>query len=225
VSAPPEGRRQKTLIQNREGGGQRTARIEFELPPAQNSKLKTLKTHSTEKFTFARSLLLSSSPFLSAGTVIAMENLQPQDVTQQAQAIAQQYTTERTPEGGTNFGKVTPTIPSPNSINPSRGKRAVKLKVRDVDEVAFGTKDIDLASVEQIVEAGQLRAIALAIVYAKEKYIDSERSLSEILDEVMNDISDQGLDIITDFPQGDLALFRRFELAAALNRLRTLQVS
>jgi hypothetical protein len=57
VSAPPEGRRQKTLIQNREGGGQRTARIEFELPPAQNSKLITLKTHSTEKFTFARSLV------------------------------------------------------------------------------------------------------------------------------------------------------------------------
>lgn len=40
----------------------------------------------------------------------------------------------------------------------------------------------------------------------------------------MNDIHSQGLDILTEFPQGDLALFRRFELAAALNRLRTLQV-
>jgi hypothetical protein len=36
----------------------------------------------------------------------------------------------------------------------------VKLTVKDVDEVAFGTEDIDLAAVEQIVEAGQLRAIA-----------------------------------------------------------------
>jgi hypothetical protein len=40
----------------------------------------------------------------------------------------------------------------------------------------------------------------------------------------MTDIQANGLDILTEFPQGDLALFRRFELAAALNRLRTLQV-
>jgi predicted ABC-class ATPase len=166
----------------------------------------------------------SGDYFDVADTVIAMNNFQPQDVTERAKAIAQQYTTERNPEGGTNFGKITPRIPSPDSINPSRGKRAVKLKVRDVDEVAFGTEDIDLSAVEQIVEAGQLRAIALAIVYAKTKYIDNKRTLSEILDEVMNAISQQRLDIITDFPQGDLALFRRFELAAALNRLRTLQV-
>lgn len=167
----------------------------------------------------------SGDYFDVAHTVIAMENFQPQDVTERAKAIAQQYATDRNSEGGTNFGKVTPRIPSPNSINPSRGNRAVKLKVRDVDELAFGTEDIDLAAVEQIVEAGQLKAIALAIVYAKEKYIDNKRTLSEILDEVMNDISEKTLDIITDFPQGDLALFRRFELAAALNRLRTLQVS
>jgi hypothetical protein len=42
------------------------------------------------------------------------------------------------------------------------------LKVRDVDEVVFGTEEIDLSAVEQIVESGQLRAIALAIVYARD---------------------------------------------------------
>ncbi len=167
----------------------------------------------------------SGDYFDVADTVIAMENFQPQDVTERAKAIAQQYATDRNPEGGTNFGRASSRIPSPNSINPSRGKRAVKLTVRDIDEVTFGTEDIDLAAVEQIVEAGQLKAIALAIVYAKEKYIDNQRTLAEMLDEVMNDITEQGLDIIADFPQGDLALFRRFELAAALNRLRTLQVS
>lgn len=166
----------------------------------------------------------SGDYFDVADTVIAMDNFQPRDVTERAKAIAQQYTTNRNPEGGASFGKITPRIPLPNSINPSRGKRAVKLTVRNVDEVAFGMEDIDLAAVEQIVEAGQLKAIALALVYAKKKYIDSKRTLSEILDEVMNDISARGLDVITDFPQGELALFRRFELAAALNRLRTLQI-
>ena len=40
----------------------------------------------------------------------------------------------------------------------------------------------------------------------------------------MRDLAEQGLDILTDFTQGDLALFRRFEFAAALNRLRTLKI-
>jgi predicted ABC-class ATPase len=167
----------------------------------------------------------SGDYFDVADTVIAMENFQPKNVTQQAKAIAKEYLTERTAEGGTNFGKVKPRIPLPDSIDPSRGKRAVKLKVRDVDEVGFGTEDIDLAAVEQIVDSGQLRAIASAIVYGKEKYMDSQRTIPDILNLVMEDIAKKGLDIITDFPQGDLALFRRFELAAALNRLRTLQVN
>jgi len=67
-------------------------------------------------------------------------------------------------------------------------------------------------------------AIALAMVYAKKHYINGKKTLPEILNAVMVDIDTQGLDILTPYPQGDLALFRPLELAAALNRLRTLQV-
>jgi len=166
----------------------------------------------------------SGDYFDVADTVIAMENFQPQDVTEKAKAIAQQHTTERTPEGGEQFGQITPRIPLAESIDPSRGQRDVKLKVRDVDGVVFGTEEIDLSAVEQIVERGQLRAIASAIVYAKEQYINERRTLPEILNCVMADIELQGLDILSNLPEGDLVLFRRFELAAALNRLRTLKV-
>lgn len=166
----------------------------------------------------------SGDYFDVADTVIAMDNFQPQDVTAQAKEIARQQTSDRAPEGGSQFGTITPRVPIASSIDPSRGKRAVKVKVRDVDEVAFGMEDIDLSAVEQIVDAGQLRAIAAAIVYAKERYIDQKCALPEILDRVIADIERQGLDVITEFPQGDLVSFRRFELAAALNRLRTLQV-
>jgi predicted ABC-class ATPase len=166
----------------------------------------------------------SGDYFDVADTVIAMENFQPQDVTEKAKAIAQQHSTERTPEGGEQFGQITPRVPLPESIDPSRGQREVKLKVRDVDEVVFGTEEIDLSAVEQIVEAGQLRAIASAIVYAKGQYINGRRTLPEILNGVMADLESQGLDILSHLPEGDLVLFRRFELAAALNRLRTLKV-
>ncbi|NEQ21249.1 MAG: ABC-ATPase domain-containing protein [Microcoleus sp. SIO2G3] len=166
----------------------------------------------------------SGDYFDVADTVIAMENFQPSDVTEKAKAIAKANSTERTPEGGKQFGQITPRVPLPESIDPSRGQRDVKLKVRDVDEVVFGTQEIDLSAVEQIVETGQLRAIAEAIVYAKRHYIDGCSTLPEILDRVMADIERQKLDILTHFPQGDLVLFRRFELVAALNRLRTLKV-
>ena len=163
----------------------------------------------------------SGDYFDVADTVVAMENFQPDNVTESAKAVAQQYATERASEGGQRFGSITPRVPLAESIDPSRGRRAVKLKVRDVDEIGFGTQEIDLAAVEQIVDAGQLRAIAAAIVYAK-RYLD--RPLSAILERVMADIDAQGFDVLSAFPQGDLAQFRRFELAAALNRLRGLQV-
>jgi predicted ABC-class ATPase len=166
----------------------------------------------------------SGDYFDVADTIIGMEDFCPKNLTQEAKAIAQQYATGRTPESHPHFGNIPQRIPLPNSIDPSRGNRAVKWKARDVDEIVLGTAQIDLSAVEQLVDVAQLRAIAEAMVYAKHQYLDGQRCLSEIVDAVMADIGERGLDAIAPFPQGDLATFRRFELAAALDRLRTLQV-
>lgn len=166
----------------------------------------------------------SGDYFDVADTAIAMDNFQPLEVTEKAKQIARQYLSDRLPEGGQQFGTITPRIPLPDSIDPSRGRRAVKVKVRDVDEVAFGTEEIDLAAVEQLVEVGQLRAIAAAIVTAKERYLDGKTALPAILEQTMAEIAERGLDAIAEPDRGDLAQFRRFELAAVLNRLRSLQV-
>ena len=164
----------------------------------------------------------SGDYFEVADTVIAMQNFQPDDVTEKAKAIAQQYTDSRTPEGGKEFGKITPRIPLKESIDPSYRHREVRFKVRDVDEMLFGGEDIDLSAVEQIVDKAQSRAIATAMVYAQRQYIDGKRTLAEILQLVMADIESKGLDVLTPFPQCDLAKFRQLELAAAINRLRSL---
>lgn len=166
----------------------------------------------------------SGDYFDVADTVIAMKNFLPHDVTGEARAIARKYAAERTPEGGEHFGPITPRVPLPDSLDPSRGRWSVKLKVRNVDAIVFGTEDIDLSAVEQIVDESQVRAIAEAMVYAKREYMDGRRSLPGILDRVLDDIEARGLDVLAPFPSGDLAIFRRFELAAALNRLRTLEV-
>lgn len=166
----------------------------------------------------------SGDYFDVADRVIAMENFQAYEVTARARAIAQQYATGRTPEGGQYFGNIKQRVPLPASLDPSRGRRDVRLKVRDVDEVVFGNEDVDLGGVEQLVSTDQLRAIAAAMVYAKQQYMDGYRTLGEILDGVMRDMESRGLEILVPFPEGDLAMFRRFELAAAINRLRTLAI-
>lgn len=166
----------------------------------------------------------SGDYFEAADTIIAMENFQAQEVTEKAKEIAKEYVTGRTSEGGEKFGEIRRRIPLPASLDPSRGQRDVRLRVRNVDEVVFGNEDVDLSAVEQLVSKDQLRAIGAAMVYAKKQYIDGKRTLSEIIDAVMADIDSQGLDVLIPFPQSDLAMFRRFELSAAINRLRTLEV-
>ncbi|MEG5031683.1 ABC-ATPase domain-containing protein [Microcoleus sp. AT3-D2] len=166
----------------------------------------------------------SGDYFDVADTVIALENFQANNVTKKAKEIAKNYSITRADEGGENFGEITQRVPIPASLDPSRGRRDVRVKVRDVDELAFGTEEIDLGAVEQIVDSGQLRAIAAAMVYAKQQYMDGKRTLSEIIDLVMANIDAQGMDILSPFPEGDFAMFRRFELAAAINRLRSLSV-
>ena len=166
----------------------------------------------------------SGDYFDVADRIIALDSYLPQDVTDKAKAIALEYTTARNAEGGTEFGRISSRILAANSINPSRGKREINLKSRGVEQINFGEEDIDLSAVEQIIDSGQLKAIALAIVYAKEKYISQQLTLTEVLAKVEADMTRSGLDILSNFPQGDLAQFRPLELAAAINRLRSLKV-
>ena len=167
----------------------------------------------------------SGDYFDVADTVIAMDEFCPQDVTAQAQAIAAEFKTERDREGGQFFGTLAPRSIRPDSIDPSQGRRSVKLRARDVDQLQIGTEAIDLSAVEQLVEPGQVRAIAEAIVYAQRYHMTATAVMPEVITAVMADIEQYGLDCLTEWPTGELVSFRRLELAAAINRLRSLQVT
>ena len=165
----------------------------------------------------------SGDYFDVADTVIAMDAYRPVDVTSRAREIAERYRAERRPEGGERFGDVTPRAPLAGSMDPSKGRRQESVRSRGVKTVLFGTEEIDLSAVEQIVHPGQLRAVGAALLEVR-RLADGRRTVAEILDRVERMTEGEGLDALTDRPAGDLAGFRRFELAAALNRLRTLRV-
>jgi predicted ABC-class ATPase len=166
----------------------------------------------------------SGEYFDVADRVIMMDEYRPRDVTAQAKAIAAKYKAERKAEGGERFGEITPRRPLPESINPSKGKRDVKLKAADRDEILFGAEEIDLSAVEQIVSRSQTRAIGHALVALKTRYLNGRRTLLEALEALERDLDREGLDLLTPYPVGDLARPRRYEIAAAVNRLRTLEV-
>jgi predicted ABC-class ATPase len=167
----------------------------------------------------------SGDYFDVADTAIAMDAYLPHDVTDRARAIAHKYRAERRPEGGDRFGDITPRTPLADSLDPSKGRREVKISARGVKTILFGTHEIDLSAVEGLVDPSQLNAIGQGLYYARQRTMDGRRTLPEILDAVMADIDRAGLDVLDRRLVGDLAHFRRYELAAALNRLRTLQVT
>jgi predicted ABC-class ATPase len=165
----------------------------------------------------------SGDYFDVADTVICMIEYVPQDVTDRAKQIAEKYKAERISEGGQRFGDITERIPVKDSFDASKRKRKVKISARGVDTILFGINEIDLGNVEQLVDVNQTRAIGDAIYYAT-RYVDGEKTLREVVNAVCEDIKGN-LDVLNPRPAGDYAAFRRLELAAAMNRLRTLQMA
>ena len=99
----------------------------------------------------------------------------------------------------------------------------MKISARGRREILFGRSVILCHDLEQVVEEAQTRAIGHAIYYAT-RYMDGQRTLRTVLEMTMADLSEKGLDILPPWLTGDLAYFRVFELAGAINRTRTLKI-
>lgn len=165
----------------------------------------------------------SGDYFDVADCVICMIEYRPHDYTEQASLIAEKYKAERKLEGGRYFGSIRRRIPDSKSFNPRKGKRSVKIRARGKNTIQFGVHHIDISSIEQLVDLSQVRAIGDAIHYACQ-YMGPKRTLQEVIQRVMEDIEQRGLDVLNPNPKGDYAEFRALELAGAINRLRTLSV-
>jgi len=165
----------------------------------------------------------SGDYFEVADVVVAMENYQPRDATQEARAIAAGQPVPR-PKAREEDFDAAPRVPLRQSIDPRRGRREQSATARGLDTVLFGEEQIDLSCVEQLVAGGQLRALAAALLYIREHYVDDRRCLREILACVEQDIDSAGLDVLDAHRPGNLVRFRPIELAAALNRLRSLRI-
>ncbi len=167
--------------------------------------------------------------FDTADTVIALRDFLPLDVTEEARSIATNASSSRQTEAVDPVGEVAQRIPLRGSIDASRGRKPVSIRARSLDQIEFGREEIDLRGVEQLVDRSQTRAIAAAIYFAAERLIDGDRTLRDVLDQFDELFDDRGLDELDPFYRaghhpGNYARPRRFEIAAAINRLRSLQM-
>ncbi len=118
-----------------------------------------------------------------------------------------------------------PRLIIPSSIDPSLGQEDALIQAHGTGGLTFGRSRIRLHAVPQLAEESQVEAIGLLLYYVKLHYLDEARPLTDLLDELDKDLASEGLDSITRDMRGDLARARRFEIAAALNRLSTLRVA
>ncbi len=160
-----------------------------------------------------------------ADTVLRIDNHQVFDVTKEAKQLAIQPA-DLKPEAA----DVTRLVERsrwvvPSSIDPSEGRHDAVIAAAGVDQLQFGSSFIDLKGVVQLADENQTSTVGLILYYAKVRYMDEGRPIREILDLVDRDLSTEGLECLTRDLRGDLARPRRYEIAAALNRLKTLRVS
>ncbi|KAI8472241.1 MAG: hypothetical protein J3K34DRAFT_213442 [Monoraphidium minutum] len=178
-----------------------------------------------------------------ADTVICMDSYSALDFTDRAHAIAAAHAAAASaaappPDaaaggGGARiegYGPVPRRLPA--ALHPE-GPDGLKVAARAVGLISYGTQDIQLAAVEQLVDRSQTRAVADALKWLHARINAANggggggrRSLVQLLDELEAAIDEKGLDALS--PRqllGSYARPRRFEVAAALNRLRSLRVA
>ncbi|NOY52039.1 MAG: ABC-ATPase domain-containing protein [Deltaproteobacteria bacterium] len=160
-----------------------------------------------------------------ADRVILMERYRPLDVTDRAREVVEKIATLRRPEGSGGFGKVIDRRPLPASFDPSRGRREVRIDAKGLQEILFGRERIDLSAVEQLMEISETRAVGEIIHYFAKTCVLRGMNLREGLTLVLQEMKENGLDLLSPYKLGCFAMPRIFEVAAAVNRMRSLKIS
>jgi predicted ABC-class ATPase len=158
-----------------------------------------------------------------ADRVIQMIEYVPCDVTQQAKEIVKENPSGRAQEGAEKFELPRPRYPSSDGLDTRNEHGHRRVYSPNPHELVYGRMKVDLNDVEQLLESAQTKAVGLAIEYAR-RYMDGKTTVKQVIDRLLSEISDQGLDVMDPKLTGDLAAFRPFELASVLNRMRDFRV-
>lgn len=161
-----------------------------------------------------------------ADTVIQLDAYRPRDVGARAREVAAAHPLgAAAPRAPGAWEPAAPRVPDPESLDPSRGRRSERVRSVKTRAIEFGSEEIDVSLLYQLVDPAQSRSIGDALLFLCRGICDGKRSVSELLDEIEASLEDRGLESFTSSSFGDRARPRPFEIAGALNRLRSLRLA
>ncbi|MBO8195605.1 ABC-ATPase domain-containing protein [Streptomyces oryzae] len=157
-----------------------------------------------------------------ADRVVMMDAYRPSDVTARAHEIAA-VPTGRHAEAE-SFPGVVARVPDPSSLDAEvRGRPRIRARGEDV--LSFGDHEVDLRAVEQIADPRQVTGIGLTLeLMVRRGMLDGQRTLAEALDLLDELLADGATGPLLSIRDEDFAVPRRFETAAAINRVRGLRM-
>ncbi len=161
-----------------------------------------------------------------ADCVIQMDAYQPHDVTDRAREVAAARPLgEAAPRAPDDWPPAARRVPLPDGLDPRRGRRPERVRAVGTRSIEFGSEEIDVSLQYQIVDPAQCRTIGDALLRIARGLCDGRRDLPAILAALDAELRAGGLEALAESGFGDRAYARRFEIAAALNRLRSLRLA
>ena len=166
----------------------------------------------------------SGDYFDVANHVIMMDEYVLKDVTEKAKEIAKSDENKREFSPNDKFQGITQRIPLKKSF--SQSGKLDKTKAKGKYSILYGKELIDISGLEQLVDDSQTNCIAVMIDYFKNKVLDEKLTLSQAADRIYEKIEKEGIDSISSYTgyPGNLALPRKQEFCAAVNRYRKLKI-
>jgi predicted ABC-class ATPase len=158
-----------------------------------------------------------------ADRVILLEDYASSDATPRAREVTRKFP----PRAPLTHREVHPPrerIIHASSIDLRRGKRRMA-RSRSLSTIELGRERVELSYLEQLAEGGQTEAIARII--GEFAASGEPREMRELIRETLASVSEKGLDPLGGFEghPGEMSLPRAQEVAAAINRIRSLRAS
>ncbi|MDY3208600.1 P-loop domain-containing protein, partial [Clostridium baratii] len=166
----------------------------------------------------------SGEYFDIADTVIQMDNYEPKDVTLKAKELSTGAILNRIKNRDIKVNIDFDRKVLKGSIE--KGPKGVKIKTLGIDGLSINKEDINLRSVEQIVDREQVTSMGNMMKWAEDKIINNNLTLIEVADRILEEVKEKGLIQMSGMKggSGNLALPRKQEIMAAFNRYRKLKI-
>lgn len=165
----------------------------------------------------------SGSYFHKADCIIQMDHYLPKDITEFAKKEADAFPIPNEPAPESHAPSLA------RIVKPDQGFKKndrIKMKTQGKDSVLINRDTIDLRYVEQLADTEQLVSLGYLVKYAQLHIFDGKKTLSDAVEQLCKMLDKDSLAAVCEgsYVPGGLAMVRKQEIYACLNRYRALRL-